>query len=82
MSVWTSLKHSPGLNHFQHRVHRVTAIKYKGYDLRAVGSARRARAALDLMGIKASGPAALPRNKRSFHFLKNPFKWKKHQEYE
>jgi len=36
--------------------------------------------ALDLLGIKNSGPVPLPRQRRMFAFLKSPFKYKKFQE--
>eukprot|EP01128_Nolandella_sp_AFSM9_P009039 TRINITY_DN5682_c0_g1_i1.p1 TRINITY_DN5682_c0_g1~~TRINITY_DN5682_c0_g1_i1.p1 ORF type:complete len:292 (+),score=78.65 TRINITY_DN5682_c0_g1_i1:58-876(+) len=80
MATWTSMRNMVAPNLKQHRIHRVTQIKFKGFDTKVVGSARRARLTLDLLNVPCSGPVPLPRRRRTFNFLKSPFKWKKHQE--
>lgn len=78
--MWTTLKFRAAKNGVMHKMHRVTQLQFKGFDTKAVGSARRAKIALDLMGIKSAGPVPMPRQRTLYAFLKSPFKWKKHQE--
>lgn len=80
IKMWTTLKFRAAKNGVMHKMHRVTQLQFKGFDTKAVGSARRAKIALDLMGIKSAGPVPMPRQRTLYAFLKSPFKWKKHQE--
>eukprot|EP01125_Pyxidicula_operculata_P008348 TRINITY_DN280_c0_g2_i1.p1 TRINITY_DN280_c0_g2~~TRINITY_DN280_c0_g2_i1.p1 ORF type:complete len:355 (+),score=122.82 TRINITY_DN280_c0_g2_i1:17-1081(+) len=76
--MWTTVRYRAASE--AHTIPRVTQLKFKAYDNRSVDAARRARIALDLLGINCSGPVPLPRKTTRYAVLKSPFKWKKHQE--
>jgi len=77
----STLVHRAKPNKKLNSTHRVTTIRYRGYDSpRTQGSADRARMALDMIGVNVVGPIPFPRRRRLINILKSPFKWKKHQE--
>eukprot|EP01127_Copromyxa_protea_P005322 TRINITY_DN15266_c0_g1_i1.p1 TRINITY_DN15266_c0_g1~~TRINITY_DN15266_c0_g1_i1.p1 ORF type:complete len:270 (+),score=62.80 TRINITY_DN15266_c0_g1_i1:179-988(+) len=79
--MWTTLKFRAKANQQLDTIPRVTQIRIEGYFVKTVDlSARRVKLALDLLGVKSTGIANLPRKRTLFNVLKNPHKWKKHQE--
>jgi hypothetical protein len=63
--MWSTLVHRAKPNNKLAQTHRVTTLKYKGYDSkRTKGSADRARIALDMIGVNCVGPVPLPRKRR------------------
>eukprot|EP01126_Amoeba_proteus_P007100 TRINITY_DN12523_c0_g1_i1.p1 TRINITY_DN12523_c0_g1~~TRINITY_DN12523_c0_g1_i1.p1 ORF type:complete len:279 (-),score=33.00 TRINITY_DN12523_c0_g1_i1:160-996(-) len=79
--MWTTLKHRSAVNHNLSETFRVTQLKFRAFDVpRLRTCVLRSKIALDLLGIKCTNPAILPRRRKLFAWLKSPFKWKKHQE--
>jgi len=77
--MWTTLKFraDPNLRKYK----RTVQLKFQAYDIkRVLLAAQRARLTLELMLIPHTGPAVLPVKISRYSFLRNPFKWKKHQE--
>jgi ribosomal protein S10 len=91
--MWTTLKFRAKANNRLDDIPRVTQIRIQGYLARTVDlSAKRVKMILDLLDIKSTGVASLPRQRTLYvcvtslrvltfqNVLKNPHKWKKHQE--
>jgi hypothetical protein len=63
--MWATYAHRAKANKKLADTHRVTTLKYKGWDIvRTRGAAERARIALDMIGVNCVGPLPLPRQRK------------------